>query len=38
MQQRRWLELMKDYDTIIHYHLKKAIVMADALSRKPVGH
>ena len=32
--QRRWLELIKDYDLEIHYHLGKANVVADALSRK----
>nr|GEW21719.1 putative reverse transcriptase domain-containing protein [Tanacetum cinerariifolium] len=34
MRQRRWLELLSDYDCEIHYHLGKANVMADALSRK----
>jgi hypothetical protein len=34
MRQRRWLELIKDYDLEVHYHLGKAIVVADALSRK----
>ena len=34
MRQRRWLELIKDYDMGIHYHLGKANVVADALSRK----
>ena len=34
MRQRRWLELIKDYDLTIHYHLGKANVVADALSRK----
>nr|GEV51882.1 hypothetical protein [Tanacetum cinerariifolium] len=33
-QRRRWLELLKDYDTNIQYHLGKANVVADALSRK----
>nr|GEX85631.1 reverse transcriptase domain-containing protein [Tanacetum cinerariifolium] len=32
MRQRRWLELLADYDCEIHYHLGKANVMADALS------
>nr|GFB08167.1 putative reverse transcriptase domain-containing protein [Tanacetum cinerariifolium] len=31
---RRWLELLKDYDTNIQYHPRKANVVADALSRK----
>jgi hypothetical protein len=34
MRQRRWLELIKDYQMEIHYHLGKANVVADALSRK----
>ncbi|WVZ80746.1 LOW QUALITY PROTEIN: hypothetical protein U9M48_028201 [Paspalum notatum var. saurae] len=34
MRQRRWLELIKDYDMEIHYHPEKANVVADALSRK----
>ncbi|KAK1422205.1 hypothetical protein QVD17_25165 [Tagetes erecta] len=34
MRQRRWLELIKDYDCEIHYHPGKANVVADALSRK----
>nr|GFB69819.1 putative reverse transcriptase domain-containing protein [Tanacetum cinerariifolium] len=34
MRQRRWLELLSDYDCEIHYHLKKANVIVDALSRK----
>ena len=35
MHQRRWLELIKDYDLSLQYHLAKANVVADALSRKP---
>ena len=35
--QQRWLELVKDYDLGINYHLGKANVVADALSRKPVS-
>jgi hypothetical protein len=38
MRQRRWLELIKDYDFKIHYHLGKANVVADALSRKIFCH
>ena len=31
MRQRRWLELVKDYDLEIHYHPGKANVVADDL-------
>ncbi|GKF34192.1 putative reverse transcriptase domain-containing protein, partial [Tanacetum coccineum] len=34
MRQRRWLELLSDYDYEICYHPGKANVVADALSRK----
>jgi hypothetical protein len=36
MRQRRWLELIKDYELEVHYHPRKANVVADALRRK--GH
>ena len=34
MRQRRWLELIKDYDLEVHYHPRKANIVADAFSRK----
>jgi hypothetical protein len=34
MRQRRWLELIKDYDLEVHYHPGKANVVVDALSQK----
>nr|GEZ95435.1 putative reverse transcriptase domain-containing protein [Tanacetum cinerariifolium] len=34
MRQHHWLELLADYDCAIRYHLGKANVVADALSRK----
>ena len=37
LRQRRWLELFKDYDCIIDYHLGKANVVADALSIKTMA-
>jgi hypothetical protein len=38
MRQRRWLELIKDYELKNHYHPGKANVVADALSRKASCH
>ena len=33
MRQRRWLELIKEYNLEVHYHLGKANVVANALSQ-----
>jgi hypothetical protein len=33
-RQRRWLELIKDYELEVHYHPGKANIIADALSHK----
>ena len=37
MRQRRWMEYLEDYDFTLHYHLGKANVAANALSRKSWG-
>ncbi|XP_040950793.1 uncharacterized protein [Gossypium hirsutum] len=37
LRQQRWIELLKDYDCSIEYHLGKANVVADALSRRAVA-
>ncbi|GJY54866.1 hypothetical protein Tco_0446530 [Tanacetum coccineum] len=34
MRQRRWIDLLKDYDCEIRYHLGKANFVADVLNRK----
>jgi hypothetical protein len=34
MRQRRWLELINDYELEVHYHPRKANVVADVLSCK----
>ena len=34
LRQRRWMELIKDYDCMIDYQPGKANVVADALSKK----
>ena len=36
LRQRRWMELIKEYDCVIDYHPGKANVVADALSRKTI--
>jgi hypothetical protein len=38
LRQRRWLELIKDYNLEIHYHPGKANLVADALGRKEHVH
>lgn len=37
LRQRRWMELLKDYDCTILYHIGKANVVVDALSRKSMS-
>jgi hypothetical protein len=37
MRQRKWLEVLKDYDSKTFYHPAKANVVADALNRKSCG-
>ena len=37
MRQRRWIELLKDYDCTIRYHPGKANIVVDALSRKSIS-
>ncbi|KAM2498526.1 hypothetical protein PS1_040776 [Malus domestica] len=37
LRQRRWIELLSDYDCTIEYHPSRANAMADALSRKTLA-
>ena len=37
LRQRGWLEILKDYDMSVHYNPGKANVVADALSKLPMG-
>ena len=37
VRQRRWMEFLEDYDFTLHYHLGKANVVVEALSRKLGG-
>lgn len=37
LSQRRWMEILKNYDYTIQYHSSKANVVADTLSRKSLG-
>ena len=37
LRQRRWLELLKDYDMNVHYHPGYSNIVADALSRMSMG-
>ena len=37
LRQRRWLELLKDYNMSVFYHPRKANVVADAISHMIIG-
>ncbi|XP_069145930.1 uncharacterized protein [Solanum lycopersicum] len=37
IRQWRWLDLLKDYEIIVHYHPREANIVVDALSRMTMG-
>ena len=37
LRQRRWFELLNNYDMSLHYHLSKDNIVVDALSRLSMG-
>ena len=37
MRQRRWMEFLKDYEFKLKYHLGKANVVVNALSKKSLS-
>ena len=37
LRQRRWLELLKNYDMNVHYNPDKANIVDDALSKMSIG-
>ena len=37
MRQRRWMELLKDYEFELKYHSSKANIVVDALSKKSLN-
>ena len=37
LRQRRWMDLLKDYDVTIEYHLDKADVVTHTVSQKTVS-
>ena len=37
LRQRRWLELLKDYDMSVLYHIGNSNLVEDALSRMTIG-
>lgn len=37
LRRQRWMKVLNDYDCMILYHMRKANVVADALSKKSMG-